>query len=111
MADAKSAPARTPAEIENELAAIRSRLANNVASLVDQIHPQRIKEREVEHLKARLADGRESVRLQFVTADGAPRTARLAAIGAAVAGLVGFVVIVKALGSRRVRRSTSRITG
>lgn len=101
MADAKKEPARTPAEIEGDLAAIRNRLANNVASLVDQVHPQRIKEREVANLKRFVADESENLKLQFVTADGTPRVARLAAIGAAVVGVVGFLVIVKALGSRR----------
>lgn|GEM_PF-1279779 len=101
VADEKRAPSRTPAEIENDLAAIRTRLATNVASLVDQVHPQRIKEREVANLKRIVAEGTETVKLQFVTANGTPRVARLAAIGAAVAGLAGFVVIVKVLGARR----------
>ena len=107
MADEKDAqqPPRTTAQIENDLAAIRSRLAANVAGLIDEIHPQRIKERQIEGAKQFAADEAENLRSQFVTPDGALRLGRIAAVGAAVAGLVGFLVIVKALGGRRAARA------
>lgn len=94
-------PPRTTAEIENDLAAVRSRLSANVASLIDEVHPQRIKERQIEGARQWAASEAEDLKLQFVTADGGLRTARLVAIGAAVAGAVGFVVLLKVLGSRR----------
>lgn len=93
-------PPRTTAEIENDLAAIRSRLSANVASLIDEIHPQRIKERQIEGARQWASAEAEDLKLQFVTTDGGLRTGRVVAIGAAVLGVVGFIVLLKVLGSR-----------
>lgn len=94
-------PPRTAAEIETDLAAIRSRLSANVASLIDEVHPQRITQRQIEGAKQWASSEAEDLKLQFVTAEGGLRTARVVAIGAAVVGAVGFIVLIKALGSRR----------
>lgn len=93
-------PARTPAEIEADLAAVRSRLAANVASLVDEVHPQRFKERQIEGLRSWAEDEASHLKDQFVSADGGLRKARLAAIAAAAVGIVGFVLVVRAIGGR-----------
>ena len=103
MAAEKETKPRTKAEIENDLAAVRSRLSANVASLIDEVHPQRVKERQIEGIKDFARDEAEHLKLQFVTGEGGLRTARLAAIGAAVAGLAGFVIILSLVGSRRAR--------
>ena len=97
---AQKQPPRTPAEIENDLAAVRSRLAANVASLVDEVHPQRFKERQIESLRSWAGEEAEGLKLQFVTPEGGLRTARIAAIAAAAVGVVGFVLVVRAIGGR-----------
>src|SRR5690606_1162402 len=97
---AQKQPPRTTAEIENDLAAVRSRLAANVASLVDEIHPQRFKERQIESLRNWAEDEAQGFKHQFVTPDGGVRTARVAAIAAAALGVVGFVLVVRAIGRR-----------
>ena len=102
--DEDKTPPRTKAEIETDLAAVRSRLAANVASLVDEVHPQRVKERQIEGVRQWAESEAEGLKLQFVTAEGSLRTARIAAIAAAAAGLVGFVLVVRAIGGRRAKR-------
>lgn len=94
-------PPRSAGEIEADLAAVRSRLAADVAGLIDEVHPRRITERQIAGAKQMLADEVKGIKAQFFHADGSPRTERLVAIGAGLAGFIGFVVIVRALGSRR----------
>jgi hypothetical protein len=91
---------RTRAQIEADLAATRERLASSIEMLIDQVHPQRVKERQIETAKAFAKAEIDNARSQFVDTNGQLRTARLAAIGGAVAGFVTFVLVV-----RRIARS------
>jgi hypothetical protein len=88
---------RTRAQIEADLAASRERLASSIERLIDQVHPQRVKERQIESAKTFARAELDNVRSQFFFSDGELRTARLAAIGGAVAGFVTFVLVVRKL--------------
>ena len=92
---APSTPPRTRAQIEADLAATRERLATSVEQLIDQVHPQRVKERQIESAKTFAKAEIKNVRSQVFYPNGELRTARLAAVGGAVAGFVTFVLVVR----------------
>lgn len=91
-----SAP-RTRAQIEADLAATRERLVSSIEQLIDQVHPQRVKERQIQSAKTFARAEIANVRSQFFHSNGELRTSRLAAIGGAVAGFVTFVLVVRKL--------------
>lgn len=98
MAHAKSAKQqRTRAEIEADLAATRDRLASSIEDLIDQVHPQRVKQRQIDSARALMAAEVDNVKSQFFHANGELRTSRLAAIGGGVAGFVTFLIVIRAL--------------
>lgn len=101
MATEAQQPERTRAEIEADLAAARARLGHSVELLIDQVHPTRIKQRQIAGLKDWLSAEVENAKSQFVDAEGRVRTDRLAVIGGAAAGLVTFVVIVRSIVRKR----------
>jgi hypothetical protein len=78
---APPAGSRSPAEIEREIEATRARLATSIDELADRVSPKNVAKR-----------GAEKARLTVVDEAGAPRTTRIAAIGAAVAALAGLVL-------------------
>jgi hypothetical protein len=90
-------------QIEADLAATRDRLTSSVETLIDQVHPNRIKQRTVGRVKHWANANVESAKSILFNARGDLRTDRLAAIGAAAAGFVTFLLIVRGL-ARRVRR-------
>ncbi|HEY9292815.1 MAG TPA: DUF3618 domain-containing protein [Microlunatus sp.] len=103
-ASARSARPRTKAQIEADLAATRQRLVSSVEELIDQVHPQRVKQRQIESAKSFARAELDHARSQFFYANGELRTSRLAAIGGAVAGFVTFVVVMRRIvrgGKRR----------
>ena len=103
-ANARSARPRTKAQIEADLAATRDRLANSIEDLIDQVHPQRVKQRQIESAKSFAKAELDHAKSQFFYANGELRTSRLAAIGGAVAGFVTFVVVMRRIvrgGKRR----------
>ena len=93
MADATSNTAR----IEAEMAAARARLAGNIEGLITQSHPKVIVARTVQDAKQFVADEAEGVKAQFVNLDGTPRTPRLLALAAAVAGVIAFLMVVRSI--------------
>lgn len=95
---------RTTAQIEADLSATRSRLAASVSALIDQVHPNRIKQRQIAQFKVLGGNARENAKSLLFNARGDLRTERLGAVAGALAGLVSFVVIIRAIG-RRARRS------
>ncbi len=103
MATEDQAPERerTRSEIEADLAAARLRLGHSVEQLIDQVHPTRIKQRQIAGLKDWVSAEIENAKSQFVDDQGRVRTERLAVIGGAVAGFVTFVVIVRAIVRKR----------
>ena len=76
-----AAPQRTPAEIERDIEATRARLAGSIDELADRVSPKNVAKR-----------GADKAKLTVVDEGGAPRTGRLAAIGGAVAAVLGLVV-------------------
>lgn len=92
---AASSSPRTRAQIEADLAATRDRLASSIEQLIDQVHPQRVKERQIASAKAFARAEIANARSQVFRPNGELRTARLAAVGGAVAGFVTFVLVVR----------------
>ena len=87
MSDTK---ARTPEQIEADIAATRARLAATVDELVDRTSPKNVAKRQVEQAKAQVFDER-----------GELRTQKLVAVGAAVVGVVGALLMIRKLVGRR----------
>ncbi len=101
---AANADSRTKSQIEADLGATRDRLTASVEALIDQVHPNRIKQRQIANAKRFAAIELESAKSLVFNARGDLRTERLAIAGGAVAGFVSFLVIVRAI----VRRSRRR---
>jgi len=87
-----------PAELEKIIRGQQNQLASSVDALVDRVSPKNVAQRTVADLKQR---GRGAV----FTPDGRPRTERLAAAGAGLAGLLALVVL---RGVRKRRRRHAR---
>jgi hypothetical protein len=88
----KQAP-RSKAQIEADIAATRARLAATVDELVDKAHPKNVAKRQVEQAKAQVYDEQGNLRTQ-----------KLIAVGGAVAGALGALLVIRALVGRRSRR-------
>ena len=95
---------RTTSQIEADLSATRARLASSVSALIDQVHPNRIKQRQVAEFRQFGGTVKENAKSLIFNARGDLRTERIGLLAAAVAGLVGFVLVIRAIG-RRSRRS------
>ena len=90
-------PTRTPEQIEADLAAARRRIAHSAEELVDQVHPNRIKQRQIDGVKQFVGNEVDAGKALIFNARGDLRTNRvLAAVGAVAGGLV-FLTIVRAL--------------
>ena len=87
--------ARSVADIEADIAAARDRLAGNIAELVDQVSPKAMARRSIAGAQTFVGEQTERVRSQLTDAEGRLRTSRLALIGAAAAGIVTFVLILR----------------
>ena len=94
---ANNADSRTRSQIEADLGATRDRLAASVESLIDQVHPNRIKQRQIAGVRRLVDIELETAKSLVFNARGDLRTDRLALVGAAVAGFVSFLVIVRAI--------------
>jgi hypothetical protein len=100
---ANNSSSRTKSQIEADIGATRDRLTSSVESLIDQVHPNRIKQREIAQVKALVNGELENAKALVFNARGDLRTERLAIVGGAVAGVIGFLVIIRAI----VRRGRS----
>ena len=103
MADQSSSD-RTKAQIEADLGATRDRLAAAVETLIDQVHPNRIKQRQISKFKRLGENAKENAKFLIFNARGDLRTDRIGVLVGAVAGLASFVLIIRAIG-RRGRKS------
>ena len=103
MSSNASEPARTVPQIEADLGATRDRLTASVEALIDQVHPNRIKQRQIDNVKRLANTELENAKSKIFNARGELRTDRVAVIAAAVAGVVGFLLIIRAI----VRRGSS----
>jgi Protein of unknown function (DUF3618) len=95
-----SRPPRTQSQIEADLAATRSRLTQSVETLIDTVHPNRVKQRTIATAKQKARDQVEEARGLVFTARGDLRTKRVIGIAGAIAGVLSFVLILRALGKR-----------
>ena len=82
--------ARSTQQIEADITATRARLASTVDELVDRAHPKNVAKRQVEQAKAQVFDER-----------GELRTQKLIAVGGAVVGVVGMLLMIRRLVGRR----------
>ena len=82
--------ARSTQQIEADITATRARLASTVDELVDRAHPKNVAKRQVEQAKAQVFDER-----------GQLRTQKLIAVGGAVVGVVGMLLMIRRLVGRR----------
>ncbi len=96
-----SSDARTPDQIEADINAVRNRLTNSIEGLIDQVHPNRIKQRTVRNVRTFVDDEVANAKSLVVDENGQLRTARLGIAGGAVAGLVTLVLVIKKIASRR----------
>ena len=101
MASTNPSAPRTQTQIEADLAATRSRLISSIETLIDQVHPNRIKQRTVANVKQRAANEVENAKALVFNARGDLRTNRVLAVAGAVAGVVTFWLIVRRLRERR----------
>ena len=101
---ANNSDSRTRSQIEADLGATRDRLTASVEALIDQVHPNRIKQRQIAGLKRFANIELENAKTLVFNARGDLRKDRLALVGGAVAGFVSFLVIVRAI----VRRGRKR---
>jgi hypothetical protein len=92
---------RNAAQIEADLAAARDRLSGSVESLIDQVHPNRIKQRLVGGAKQLANAELEDAKSKLFNARGDLRKDRLVTVGGAAAGFLTFVLILRALVRRR----------
>ena len=97
MADSSQ---RSPSQIEADLGATRDRLASSVEALIDQVYPAKVKQRVVARLKGAANAEIEGAKAKVFNARGDLRTDRVAAAAGAVAGVVGFVLILRAIVQR-----------
>jgi len=98
---ASSHPDRDADQIQADVGATRDRLVGAVEALVDRVHPQRIKQREVEGARRFAHEELETLKALVFTARGDLRTDRLAAVGGALAGTVGLLLVLRAVVRRR----------
>ncbi|MFC5260545.1 DUF3618 domain-containing protein [Kribbella qitaiheensis] len=82
--------ARSTQQIEADIAATRARLASTVDELVERAHPKNVVKRQVDQAKAQVFDER-----------GELRTQKLIAVGGAVVGVVGMLLMIRRLVGRR----------
>lgn len=94
-------PDRDRDQIEADLAATRDRLVTAVESLIDQVHPQRVKQRQIARAKRFVDVEIENAKSLVYNARGDLRTDRLAVVGGAVAGFVALVAVLRSVARRR----------
>jgi hypothetical protein len=90
VSSTKPASARTPEEIEAEIAATRARLASTVDELVDKAHPRNVAKRQVEQARSQVFDP-----------EGHLRTEKIATVAGAIAAVIVLLMIVRRLVNRR----------
>lgn len=95
MADQSSQRSRS--QIEADLAATRARLSGNLEDLINQVHPTKVKQRQVSNVKTLVRGEFDSVKSQFRTTTGAWRVDRIAMIGGSVVGAVVLLAVLRGI--------------
>lgn len=93
--EAKASRPRSRAQIETDLAATRERLAGSIEELIGQVHPKRVKQRQVDAAKSFIRAEVDNAKAQVFYPNGELRTTRLASIGGGLAGFITFVLVVR----------------
>jgi hypothetical protein len=88
---------RTREDIEADIDAARQRLAGNVESLINQVHPKAIVANTVADARAFAEGSFEQAKAQVVDEHGFVRTGRVALLAAAVGGAITFVLVVRSI--------------
>ena len=101
MAKKSSKPTRSPSQIEADMKAARERLTLSVETLIDQVHPNRVKQRGTARAKLLAAEYKEKGKSLVFNARGDLRTNRLAAVGGGMAGFLTVVTVIRRLLRRR----------
>jgi hypothetical protein len=101
VADKSSQPTRSQSQIEADLNATRERLTTSVESLIDQVHPNRIKQRSILRLKEVANEYVEKAKGLVFNARGDLRTNRVAAVGGGLAGFIAFIAVIRRIRGRQ----------
>ncbi|MFT3834383.1 MAG: DUF3618 domain-containing protein [Micropruina sp.] len=94
MADSTT---RSKQDIETEITAARQRLADNVAGLINQVHPKAVLQRSIDDARGFAATEFASAKAQVIDENGQLRTERVLLLGGAIAGMVTFVLLVRGI--------------
>ncbi|MBK8445490.1 MAG: DUF3618 domain-containing protein [Micropruina sp.] len=86
---------RSKQDIEAEIAAARARLADNVAGLINEVHPKAVVQRGIDDARGFAANEFANAKAQIVDDRGQLRTERVLLIGGALAGVVTFLALVR----------------
>lgn len=105
MAKKSSKPTRSKSQIESDMSATRQRLTLSIETLIDQVHPNRVKQRGTARIKAVAAEYGEKAKGLVFNARGDLRRERVAAAGGGVAGFVSLLVLLRRLRGRRALRA------
>ena len=100
MADKSTRSTRSASQIEADLNATRQRLTTSIEVLIDQVHPNRVKQRGIARLKELQVEYTEKAKSLVFNARGDLRTNRVAAVGGGLAGFLTLVTVVRRLRSR-----------
>ena len=88
---------RTREDIEADIEAARQRLAGNVESLINQVHPKAIVANTVADARAFAEGTFDQAKAQVVDERGNLRTERVALLAAAAGGAVTFILVVRSI--------------
>lgn len=91
---------RSAEQIRRDIAAARARVSAQVEQLVEEVHPTTVKDRAVDQARA-FAQAEFDSAKATIKDEAGWRVDRLLAVGAAVAGVVAFLLTVRAVGNRR----------
>lgn len=95
-----TSPTRNASQIEADVTATRHRLAASMETLIDEVHPNRIKQRFIDQLKAFADTQIETAKSLVFNARGDLRTDRVVVIGVAAVGGIAFMLLVRSLARR-----------
>ena len=87
---------RSAGQIKADLAAARTRMSNNIAGLIEEVHPAEVKSRTIDDAK-NFARSEADYAVGLVKNHSGWRTDRLAMAGGALLGAVTVVLVLRAI--------------
>jgi hypothetical protein len=91
---------RSARQIESDLTATRSRLTSSIETLIDRVHPTKVKQRQVARLKELLAEQVARAKGQIYDERGQLRSDRLLVAGTAVASVLAVTLVGRRIAAR-----------